>query len=33
MLRSKKDENKGSVLATQKIDITGKQEMKGKQRM
>lgn len=33
MLRSKKDGNKGNVFATQKMEITGKPEMKDKQRM
>lgn len=33
MLLSNKDENKGNVLATQKTEIIGKQELKGKKRM
>lgn len=33
MLLSNKHENQGNVLATQKTEITGKQEMKGKERM
>lgn len=33
MFLSNKDENKGNMLATYKTEITGKQDMKGEQRM